>query len=80
MGLWLILRALNSDIIGIRSAVLNDPSCTHMEDCLIQTKLEAGSSSEAPPRPPATPQEQEGSFVKGHPLTQAVWLGWAKKS
>lgn len=80
MGLWLILRALNSDIIRIISAVLNDPSCTHMEDCLIQTKLEAGSSSEAPPRPPATPQEQEGSFVKEHLLTQTVWLGWAKKS
>lgn len=32
MGLWLVLRASNSDMIGIRSAVLNDLSCTHIDD------------------------------------------------
>lgn len=32
MGLWLVLTALNSDMIVIRSAVLNDLSCTHMDN------------------------------------------------
>lgn len=50
MGLWLVLTALNSDMIVIRSVVLNDLSCTHMDNCLIQTKPEAGSSSEVPPQ------------------------------